>query len=270
MFSLRNSRWFILIMMIACAAILLPSFALAQEQLFVSALTEGTTFVATSTGTYRFTIAGGAAEVCPPEAQPNHPEWWGWNTWVLIYKNRPIEWEGGPLAPQHISPTNWDFSVGHHVFQPTYQEAEQIGIGMFVDIPLQENDYVILVVNDSKDDFSDNSGGIHLSIEKLSKIIVDVDIKPETLNLTSDGVLTAFIKLPKQYSISNVDLNTITCEGANATKAILDGDKLIAKFRRQDLKDIGPGKEVEFTVRGELKDGSVFDGTDTVRVINGK
>jgi hypothetical protein len=140
------------------------STASAQDELFVSALVEGAKFTADKTGTYRFTIISGASELCPPESQPEHPEWWGWTTDTLVYKNRPIEWCQNPNWPYYLNPTNWDFRVGDSSFQPTYEEAEAIGKGMFVDVPLQENDYVILVAHDSKDCFDDNSGGVYFSI----------------------------------------------------------------------------------------------------------
>jgi len=179
MFNLRKFKWYILILilMAGLVGIVLPSSALAQEELFVSALAEGTTFIATSTGTYRFMITGGASEVCPPEAAPDHPEWWGWKTEVLIYKNRPIDWSGGPWTPEHPNPANWDFTVGDSNLQPTYEEAEQIGKGMFVDIHLQENEYVILVVNDSKGYFWDNSGGVYFSISIVS--LCDFSTEPD-------------------------------------------------------------------------------------------
>lgn len=137
------------------------------EELFVSALVEGVNFTASSTGIHRFTIIGGASEICPPESQPDFPSWWGWKTEILIYKNRPIYWSGGLWAPEHPNPADWDFSVGYPYLQSTYEAAEQTGKGMFVDIALAENEYVILVVNDSKGYFLDNSGGVYLSITIL-------------------------------------------------------------------------------------------------------
>jgi hypothetical protein len=133
----------------------------ADGSIFVSALIEGVRFNATSKAVYRFRILQGAVEGCPPESQPDHPEWWGWQTQILVYKNRPIEWNN---AWPYSNPTNWDFSVGDPSLQPTYEGAEEIGRGMFVDIPLEENDYIILVVNDAKDCFWDNSGGISFSV----------------------------------------------------------------------------------------------------------
>ena len=54
--------------------------------------------------------------------------------------------------------------MGSPSLQPTYEEAEIIGKGMFIDIALAENEYVILVVSDATGYFYDNSGGVYLSI----------------------------------------------------------------------------------------------------------
>lgn len=41
-------------------------------------------------------------------------------------------------------PAGWDFSVGNKLPQSTAEAAEQAGKGMYVDIPLLEDDYLIL------------------------------------------------------------------------------------------------------------------------------
>ena len=151
-------------------AMVTANFATSYSQigeLLVSALLEGVNFTAPSTGIYRFTITGGAFEVCPSWAAPERPEWWGWRTEILIYENRPIYWSGGVWAPEHPNPADWDLSVGGPQNQPTYEAAEIIGRGMFVDIALAENEYVMLVVNDSKGYFLDNSGGVYFFITVL-------------------------------------------------------------------------------------------------------
>ena len=100
-------------------------------------------------------------------------------------------------------------------------------------------------------------------------IPVDIVIKPETLNLKSKGLFTAFIDLPKGYGERDVDIKTVECEGAPALKAAMANDgKLILKFDREDLVGISTGDAVELTVTGEFTDGVPFAGSDTITVID--
>ena len=50
---------------------------------------------------------------------------------------------------------------------------------------------------------------------------------------------------------------------------VADDNKYIAKFDREDLReDLPTGDEVEMTVTGKLFDGTPFEGSDTIRVID--
>lgn len=103
----------------------------------------------------------------------------------------------------------------------------------------------------------------------IRPVLVEIDIKPETLNLKSKGLFTAFIDLPKGYGERDVDIKTVECEGAPALKAAMANDgKLILKFDREDLVGISTGDAVELTVTGEFTDGVSFTGSDTIRVID--
>ncbi len=273
MFSLRKFKMFLL-GLTAGLVLILPSLASAQEELFVSALIEGTKFTASSTVTYRFTIIGGASEVCPPESQPDHPEMWGWVTEILIYKNKPVEWyQTDPQWP-YLEPINWDFVVGDSAKQPTYEQAEEIGKGMFVDIPLEENDYVLLICPDSKDCFWDNSGGVNFSISIVEELIIEttVDIDPDTLNLESKGEwITCYIWLPEGYDVADIKPESILLNGQVTPdwgRVDETGQMLIVKFNRSEVQDILNVGEVEITISGELTDGTKFQATDTITVID--
>jgi len=96
----------------------------------------------------------------------------------------------------------------------------------------------------------------------------EIEIKPETLNLKSKGVFTAFIDLPEGYDEADIDIDAVECEGALAVSGVLaDDGKLTVKFNREDLVDVSTGNAVELIVTGQLLDGTVFSGSDTIRVI---
>jgi len=154
--------------LIAASFLCLISVAAADENftqdIYVPATSEGVEFIAPADGSYRFTITGGAAQACPPSAAPGHPDWHGWNTMVLIYKNRHAEWGGGPFAPDNPHPANWDAAVGNIGMQPTREAAESAGKGLSCQMFLGKNEYARLLVHDSRGFFHDNSGGVHLLI----------------------------------------------------------------------------------------------------------
>lgn len=116
------------------------------------------------------------------------------------------------------------------------------------------------------------SQGGNIKAKRGGNIKAEVDIKPETINLESKGKFTAFISLPDGFDVRDIDVATVVVEGAHAVKSMVSKDKggtLIAKFNTQDL-EVPTGKEVKFTVTGELFDGMKFEGSDTVNVIKGQ
>jgi len=113
----------------------------------------------------------------------------------------------------------------------------------------------------------------------------EVDIDPDTLNLRSRGrPITAYIELPEGYDVADIDVDSICLyfEGApeegipvdsryRARIGDEDGDEmpdLMVKFNRQLVQSyLEPGM-VEMAILGELTDGTLLEGSDTVRVIN--
>ncbi len=97
-----------------------------------------------------------------------------------------------------------------------------------------------------------------------------IRIKPETLNLASKGKFKVTIRLPDGYDVNNIDLNTVMCEGAPALKGKVKnkGNVLEVTFNRHDLVNVSTGKAVRLTVTGMLMDGTKFEGSDIIRVIN--
>ena len=93
--------------------------------------------------------------------------------------------------------------------------------------------------------------------------------------------VTAFIQLPKNYSARNIDPASITLQVNGGTvqasnrHAIL-GRIYVAKFDRAEVNDLlrtlighmmpHPMQKVTLVIMGNLRDGTIFRGEDTINV----
>ena len=111
-------------------------------------------------------------------------------------------------------------------------------------------------------------------------INANVEIRPRVLNLRSRGRwITAFIALPEGYSVSDIKISTIRLNDtipAAWVKVCENRNVLIAKFKRSsvaklilstfvanDLKQ----RNVTLTATGSLYNGTLFEGSDTIRIV---
>jgi predicted MPP superfamily phosphohydrolase len=104
-----------------------------------------------------------------------------------------------------------------------------------------------------------------------------VDFDPDTLNLRSNGQdVTVYIELPEGFDVSDIDVSSIRLNDSVAalSKPVSIGDSddngildLMVKFNRQQVINIlGTGQQT-IEVSGRLNDGTLFFGTDVIRVI---
>jgi hypothetical protein len=100
----------------------------------------------------------------------------------------------------------------------------------------------------------------------VEPIRAKVRVEPETLTFGSDGEFKASIMLFEGgYSVSDINVSTVTCGGAPAVEGTVFGGKFTAIFKIKDLVGVQPGDSVTLKVYGTV--GAMpFAGSDTVRV----
>ena len=111
-----------------------------------------------------------------------------------------------------------------------------------------------------------------LTVQVNPSIPVIIDIKPARLDLNSSGILKAYITMPEGYNVTVEDINvsTVTCEGAPVFgdgNVIPGKQALEVKFNIPDLEDVPTGDAVMLTVKGNLFDGTPFEGSNTLKVV---
>ena len=91
-----------------------------------------------------------------------------------------------------------------------------------------------------------------------------ITISPKTLVLSSvDTIVTVHSNIP----YSSVKTASLYLNGISATfsKADACGD-LVVRFERADVKGIVIPGDATLTLSGELKDGTIFEASDTITV----
>lgn len=127
------------------------------------------------------------------------------------------------------------------------------------------NEYMVKVIATDGVNTAEDISNATFSL--LTPIKAEVDIKPETINLKSKRVFTAFLSLPQPYRVEEVDLGTVVCEGAPAVKGTVSDGGLTVKFDREDLRITTAGSAAVFKVTGKMKNGTPFEGSDLVKLI---
>jgi predicted outer membrane repeat protein len=110
--------------------------------------------------------------------------------------------------------------------------------------------------------------------EYQAAITATVELKPETLNLASNGKwITCSITLPDGYDVGDIDVASIRLDGAIFPAwSIMDrpAQKLLVKFDRSQTQQMLEDEEgpVSLNVSGSLNGGTGFGGSDSIRVLH--
>ncbi len=129
-------------------------------------------------------------------------------------------------------------------------------------------------------------------ISIMTKVVIPacVNIDPDTLNLKSKGKwITAYIELPEDYNAADIDASTVLLNvNGEGVPAVIDEEygfvkseesyltdqackegilERMVKFDGEAVQNILEVGDVELTIIGELIDGTQFEGSDTIKVI---
>jgi len=107
-------------------------------------------------------------------------------------------------------------------------------------------------------------------------IEADINIYLDTLNLANEGSwITCYMWLDEEHSVADIEPNSIMLEEEIAAEWMWFEEKhelVMAKFRRSAVVDMlvefGQFGPVELLVTGRLTDGTRFEGTDVIKVID--
>jgi len=162
-----------------------------------------------------------------------------------------------------------------------YINASEVDSASFVGPILYDGNPVLIGADDNNDD--DIPDGVwngiidEVVIRGQTELQAAIDINPDTLNLKSKGKwITCYIGLFEGYAVGDIDVDSILLEGLlEVQHSEVQDSVLMVKFDRQDIiwyiedaLEIEPPADVSLVVTGELTDGTPFEGTDTIRVIN--
>ena len=93
-----------------------------------------------------------------------------------------------------------------------------------------------------------SSGGPANSTDYSCVPPATVRFEPDSLSLNSNGVLTAYLTVPKGYKIEDWDVQNVSCNGVLAANTSVVDNTYIANFRTEDLKGLSTGTAVPLTV----------------------
>ena len=110
--------------------------------------------------------------------------------------------------------------------------------------------------------------------ERSSSISLDVGISPDTINLKSQGkYITALLTFSEGANVADVDVGSIRLQEQIQPLDWVWFDEeenmLMVRFNREDVQAVlSVGNNVDVKITGSFNDGTPFEGTGVVKVIN--
>ncbi len=201
----------------------------------------------------------------------------GWDTNIYVNVDCTLNWGGDNIDadPCFVEPGYWDvnglFLDGDYHLLP---DSPCIDSGINSAIPLS----VLTDLDGNPRIWDGDNDAVPVvdmgAYEYYEALIVQAkaEIDPHTLNLNSKGRwITAFIWLPEEYDVVDIDPNSILLEAQIKPERFWlteDNQIAIAKFDREQIQAILAVGDIELTITGQLTDGTSFKASDLIKVID--
>ena len=116
--------------------------------------------------------------------------------------------------------------------------------------------------------------------EREEEVIVDTRFSPSVLNVNGKGRwIIAFVRIPREYTNKDVDVSSILLNGTVIPSKVrrVGHYRLLVMFKRAEVVDLVKAViqhenrhrmiAVSLTISGKLHDGTIIEGTDTIRIL---
>jgi hypothetical protein len=115
-------------------------------------------------------------------------------------------------------------------------------------------------------------GRIDMGAYEFIPLVAEVRIIPRTINLESKGKwITCYIWLPLGYDVADIDPNSVFLGYEIQPEQLFVNEReqvVTAIFSREEVQAVLNIGEVELTINAQLTDGTYFEGTDVIKVID--
>ena len=196
----------------------------------------------------------------------------------ILWADVPSEISGDkPIVATYSNVQGGYYGKGNINADPCFVNPDSNDYHLLLDSPCIDAGYPNYVANPNETDLDGNPRVINCRVDmgayEYGQLVpAKARIVPRTMNLASKGNwITAYIWLPKEYNVADIDSDSILldCEIEPVSLHVDEQAQLVTtKFTREDVQPILEIGDIELKITGLLIDGTWFEATDTIKVVD--